>query len=967
MKIINTIIFAVLFTAINAQQISILDDFSSCQLNNGWSTKTIAGSNGFEMAPNDQAVIVSPGCMVQYIQRNPDLDGLRQFQLISPEYNLVSGLTHYFIFNLRYVRAITSNLTLSYDGPKGKVTLSLSPTNDLSPFSFAIAAANGFVKTRFTFEYSATTNDFGNQIYIDDILFVSDNADCSRAQVITSDNSCLYGHMYPYQYYQSGGQTCPGEYQSALWYQYKADFNGIIQFSAHSDYNNSVSVFEGSCGSLTSVSCYNQDEYGFTGESLELKVIDGKTYYFKLSRKINDFGKEIGMHCIQIEKLSQSKIIKPPHDLCTSSQSITINGSCTKGVNYYAGIESKVPSTNNRSRADVWYKFTALSNKSLEIITHSDFAEVITLYKGDCNALEEIATEDLGGKLLFVPQIGKEYYVQVSGFFSTVEGDLCLEVKELTAPKPTNDDCVSSTAIALNAQCKEIDFLANNTSLKKPSCVVYNAPDVWYSFVAPAEKQVNLLIDAGFIYHWAIYQEPCNNLLEIACGRAPDPCEGSINVKGLIAGKTYYLQIIAATVPLKAGEGKLCVRIDETSKTEVFQSLRLGLTTECLHGVLTRVTNYTVTGGKPMYSYFGPESNDYFTPGSEITAFVEDGNGCRAFAKTEAQCQGGSKCRNSNLDINLTTDCIKDSIGRQTGEVTLNYTGQGGSGAYYFYGTQNNSVLRHGDAYKILLIDTDSCYVFEEGKINCPPFNCAQSNLKVAVSYDCIDTLFKARLNVNISGALGTYTSTGSNDGDLFNHGDYYAVTVTDQAGCTSLASGEIICKFDSCAYARPILDVSYKCLRDSIGQTSGLAELIVNGSSRAGAVSYIGHQPGQILKHLDTYKVEMKDAFGCSQISEGIINCIPLSVSDKEFASSIVYSPNPTSGEVLVKFNSANSEQFKLSIYNVESKLISIQNEKVQIGDNKFVVDLEKMQSGIYFLELKSNSVKAVLKLVKL
>ncbi|MEO6190363.1 MAG: hypothetical protein ABIO44_08345, partial [Saprospiraceae bacterium] len=637
------IICALFISKMNAQNIAQYESFSKCQIPSGWSSIILNGNSAFELSKNDQTITSSEGCMLQYVQKDNKDNSRKQFQFISPEYNLISGVNHYLVFNLRYISPIAATFNLSYEGSKGKIVYSLPVSNDFLPFVLTIPSSFNLSKIKFTFEYDVSRNDFGNQIYFDDILFTSDIADCSRAQDLTLASNCIYGHTAAYQYYLSGGQSCSGEFLSAMWYKYQSDYTGLLEFQSVADYNNSVSVFDGTCGSLNPISCNNTDEFGFIGERLEVNVMQGKTYFFKISRKINDFGKENGLHCVTINKLSQSKA-KPINDVCENKKTLIVNVACEKNNNVNAGIEAKIPSTNLKSRADVWYSFVAISNNVHEIISHSNFAEVITLYKGSCNALTEIAVENFGSKMSFTPKQGTEYFVQVSGYFSTLEGDLCLEVKDKIATKPVNDLCATATITLLNTQCNEIQFLNDNISTKKPSCVVYNAPDVWYSFVATAEKQVALRIDAGFIYNWAVYEGPCNILNEISCGQESDPCSGYVTVIGLTAGKTYYLQIIAASYPLKPGEGKLCVRIDETSKTEVFQKMRLSLNTECLNGVLSRVSSYSVQGGKSTFVYTGPSPNDFFTPGQEIDAFIDDANGCRAFAHSEASCSQGSKC-----------------------------------------------------------------------------------------------------------------------------------------------------------------------------------------------------------------------------------------------------------------------------------------------------------------------------------
>ncbi|MFN8330368.1 MAG: T9SS type A sorting domain-containing protein [Saprospiraceae bacterium] len=315
----------------------------------------------------------------------------------------------------------------------------------------------------------------------------------------------------------------------------------------------------------------------------------------------------------------------------------------------------------------------------------------------------------------------------------------------------------------------------------------------------------------------------------------------------------------------------------------------------------------------------------------------------------------------------MSTDCIKDQLGRQTGEVTLNYSGKGGTGAYYFYGNATGAALKHGDSYTVVLIDSDSCYVIEKGIVNCPPFTCAQSNLKVSAAYECVDTLLKARLRLDVSGFLGNITFKGDKDGDLLDQGSSYKVQVTDEAGCTSEATGSIVCKFDSCAYSRPALDVSYICLHDSIGNTTGLAELVINGSSKAGGVSYIGNQPGQILRHLDSYQVTLKDAFGCSVIREGIINCVPLSSSDPQILTTLRLVPNPNFGEFEVKMNSGVQEEVNFSICTPEGRIIQTESRQIAIGENRMSFNLSGIPRGIYYVKMDAHALKATLKWVKL
>ncbi len=966
MQVKYLFILIFVWSQLSSQSISIYENFSECALPQNWTFKTVNGSYGFSLKNNDQAYGFSKGCMISYVQSEAKLNSKRTFQLITPDYILNKGVNYYLVFNYRYVKPANASLSVSFQGPNGKVTSNIIPSNDFLPYSFSISSFYNLSSVKFTFEYNADVNDLGNQIYIDDILLVADNADCSRAQTLNFNNERIYGHSTPFSFYLSGGQSCIGEYQSAMWYKFTADQTGLIEIDTKAEYNNNINVFEDSCLASKTITCSNKDEFGFNGEVLELNVTQGKTYYIKLSRKINDFGKDNGLHSIKINKISSNKA-KPINDICSQVLTLTINQACITGKNINADISSTLPSINQKSRADVWFKFTPSSTKPLQIITNANFAEVIALYKGTCSNLIEMQIEDFGNKLEFTPMANTEYFVQISGYFSTLEGDLCIEVKDQDSNKPVNDDCPLSTAINLNSSCNEIIFNNSSKSTQKPSCLVYNAPDVWYKFVGGEEKEVLLDVNAEFIYNWALYEGACNNLIELNCGSTPDPCDGPIKLKSIVSGKIYYLQIIASTVPLKPGHGKLCVRINEASKTHAFDKLRLNLNTECLHGVLSHIKNYTVTGGSPTYIYYGPDSDQYFKPGEDISAFVQDNNGCRSFVNTEALCSGGTKCKSSNLDLNVKLQCVTDSIGRQSGEVIISASGIGGSGAYYYYGTPQGTKLSHGDLYQVILIDSDSCFIIEEGKVNCPPFTCANSNLKLTASIDCIDTLLKAKVNLVVGGALGSFIITGTQDGDLLNQNDNYTSTVVDQAGCSTQLAGKINCKFDSCAYARPELQVSYKCITDSQGKNTGMAELIVYGGSRAGGEQFTGNRNGDTLHHGDKYKVVLNDQFGCSLTQEGEINCVITIISDQSSLKELSIVPNPTNEESSIVFYTINDAISELQLISSEGKIMM--NSKIHIvnGKNIIPVNLSNLPSGIYFLQLQNEKFKELLKIVKI
>lgn len=967
-KIIFFVLLSIQF--LNAQNQIVYEQFSACSLPTNWNLTIEKGSNGFSIIKSNLFPSSDASCSVVYNQSSSSTGGEKKFSISTKEFDLYAYDQYVLNFGLRFINTNANNKLTVYAIIDGNQQVVQTYTKDVVQNglvvvnqTFNVNTTNSNKKVKFIFEYQTTGIDYNSLVIIDNLILSGpDNDDCARAVNIELDKNCLGGNSTG-AFLTGPLVQCAGNYTQGLWYKYQSTFAGKLKIETKASYNDAVSVFEGSCLNLKDLKCFNKDEYGFEGETNFMDVEPGKTYFVRVSKQIGYYGREdIGELCVSIKKQDP---VYPPHDLCESKKIITVNSNCISETNIAAEFNTPVPSLNDKSRADVWYTFKTNSTKDLEIISHADFADVLTVFKGSCTQLVEVKCEDLGGKLLLEsPTINTDYFIQVSGYFSSIEGHLCMEIKDRSTNKPTNEDCITSKAITLNSACQSNSTINSSKSTIKPSCVIYNSPDVWYSFVAPVEKSISLDIQAGFLYHYGIYSGNCSSLTEIACGKTPDPCKGPIVINGLESGKTYYLQILAAVNPLKSIEGELCVRIDELSKTNPFVPIDLNLNIDCLHGVLGQV-NYTVSGGKGNHTYSGPGPNDILYPSTQIEAFVEDESGCRDFVKETVDCQPPSRCKNSTLDLEVISECLIDQIGRQTGEVILHINGKGGSGAYYLYGTPNGSKLTHGDTYQIIIIDSDSCYVIEEGKINCPPFDCTQSKLSIAADYICVDTLLKAILTVSVTGNLGALSLTGNHTGDQLSQGESYSIQAQDEAGCSVKLEGEIKCNFDSCAFARPNLIVNYDCIVDSNGNRSGLAILHVNSSSFAGGIKITGNKDGDTLQHLNTYIVLMEDAFRCSLTKSGEIDCLPVSIKENEDnLNGLVLIPNPANDRVSIYFKKQLPKNLNYSTFDSNGNLI---DKGILNSAQQFEYNIKDFPSGIIYMKLYSNSFFDIIRFIKI
>lgn len=792
----------------------------------------------------------------------------------------------------------------------------------------------------------------------------ADNDDCSEAVLLLAGEACTSGSALG-ALLTGPSVQCPGKYIQGIWYKYESDFDGQIAVITNAQYNDALTVFEGSCANLAEILCDNRDEFGFEGERSYVNVTSGKTYYLRIAKQIEYYGRDDQQGlCIAIEKRAPEY---PVNDGCMNSKVLTINTACVEGSNLLAHFDQPIPSLNSWSRADIWFSFTPTNNKHLEIVSNANFADVLTVYTGNCTNLNEVKCEDLGGRIVLQnPTPNATYYLQVTGYFASLEGNLCIEILERSVQTPTNDDCVQAISLELGRECTRTSNLNARAGTIKSKCMVYAAPDIWYSFIAPQEREVAVSIESGFLYQYGLYGGSCASLAEISCGPSPDPCQGPLVFRNLTAGAKYYLQIANLTRPIHAAEAEICLRVDALSLAPAFEALSLEIEEECLHGILGRIS-YSVSGGKAPVVYTGPAPEEIFLPGTEILAFVEDASGCRDFQSRRISCTPPSRCAKSDLGLQVERECLMDSIGRATGEVLLRIRGTGGSGAYFYYGTADSTVLSHGDRYQAVIIDSDSCYVVEEGQIDCPPFDCSQSKLSITAQYECIDTLLRARLEVDITGNLGNYSIQGNRSGDLLEQGAAYSVNVTDDAGCSTSISGIINCHFDSCAFARPELLVDYTCVTDTAGNRTGLAILSIDASSFAGGVVVSGHQDGDTLKHGEGFLVTMADSFGCTLQDSGTIDCVPV-VNEGAIAHSkgFLY-PNPAGLALNLYLPEAFGEKCSINLLDHLGRTLSLPNhlEHHRNGTVR-VFDTGSLQQGLYLVRITKNEFYTILRFIK-
>jgi hypothetical protein len=227
--------------------------------------------------------------------------------------------------------------------------------------------------------------------------------------------------------------------------------------------------------------------------------------------------------------------------------------------------------------------------------------------------------------------------------------------------------------------------------------------------------------------------------------------------------------------------------------------------------------------------------------------------------------------------------------------------------------------------------------------------------------------LLKALLQVDVSGNLGKYTLSGNSHGEFMDHGSHYQIQVTDESGCSNMTSGEIICKFDSCAYARPELIVSYDCLLDSAGQITGKAILKIEANSKAGGIVIKGPQQGDTLHHLEPISIIMLDAFGCEIAYNGTVFCNVVNSNNQRAGLHATYYPNPTNQLLNISIPENTSKEILLSLYNSSGSILNKNYYSPQSNYKIIQLDTEKLKAGIYFIKLEGNDFYDIIRFIKI
>lgn len=472
-------------------------------------------------------------------------------------------------------------------------------------------------------------------------LYASDN--CFTA-TLANFTQCTSGHIEGTNTFNGPLSNCVSSNNlGSNWHYFYAPTHGRITIESNANFNDVLTIFKGDCDGLEEIYCVNRDEYGFHGENISIQLEPSTKYYLRINSQLNDFGLYKGTYCIQLSEGFLNEPT-PSNNNCSNANKIKVDNEdqCSSNVNTNAWLPNKnasieiYPNKNLKSRSSVWYFFTPYKSDQHLIHSNAWFADVITLYKGDCNTLKEIKTAT-DNQTLYTPFLlaNQTYLIQITGYFANLESRLCPEVKRL-ANKPDNNSCDNATPLQLNANCIKGILDYANVNQKISSCIPVNGPSVWFMFNSADQTDFSIAIEAAFPYNLTLWEDNCNKGIEKHCITGHNSCVKLPHIKNLTSNTNYYLNVSAdISFPIQATN--FCIRLLDSSFASEVRPLQVESAVTCFTNG-TGELQLNVSGGEVPYSFIGDQPNSILRQNEVFQTTVMDKKGCSINRTTFVEC-----------------------------------------------------------------------------------------------------------------------------------------------------------------------------------------------------------------------------------------------------------------------------------------------------------------------------------------
>jgi hypothetical protein len=402
-----------------------------------------------------------------------------------------------------------------------------------------------------TFSITVTQTSAGTTVANDACASAISLGTVSTTTTTTGTNACATAD-------QSSSCHSPTE---NVWYTFTVPAGGgayLISVAAGTMVDPCISVYSGTCGSFSSISC----TYGSASSaSVSATCLAAGTYYINVD---DDIG-TAGTFSITVQQTISGASI-PANDLCAGAVNLgsVSTTTTTTGDNTCAHAD-ETSSTCSTFSQNVWYKFTVPAgggSYSFNVASSTLYEPGIAVFSGTCGAFTQIACNDYCSGSGTSSSVSTKanclaagtYYISVDDdavSCSGTQGTFSLTVTQVSAgTSVANDACAS--AISLGTVSTTTTVVGNNNCATadqtSPTCFTYKT-NVWYTFTVPAGGgSYDITVTGGTIYEpgVAIFSGACGGFTLKGCN---DYCAGSGTTTSVtksincIAAGTYYISV----------------------------------------------------------------------------------------------------------------------------------------------------------------------------------------------------------------------------------------------------------------------------------------------------------------------------------------------------------------------------------------------------------------------------------------
>jgi Zn-dependent metalloprotease len=217
--------------------------------------------------------------------------------------------------------------------------------------------------------------------------------------------------------------------------------------------------------------------------------------------------------------------------------------------------------------------------------------------------------------------------------------------------------------------------------------------------------------------------------------------------------------------------------------------------------------------------------------------------------------------------------------------------------------------------------------------------------------------------------AGGTYAGTGVSAGSLdpsTGTGSHVVTySLSDANGCSASATQTITVN------ATPV--VTYASSTDTICESAS-AIVLAGGAPTGGTYSGAGVSSGSFDPALSgtgsqTITYNYSDANGCSASATQdlyVDACTTTGISQQEAIQGMNVYPNPSSSLITLEFGMSSSDQVQVRVMNALGQIVESESKMLPAGNTKMELSLEKLDAGIYLVELRTSSHSTVQRITK-